>query len=255
MATNFGRVYHFGAYPFSHQSNFATSHSEWVRLSAGRSAKIHGLIINIPNCNWAGHISPMFGVSQDALPSQELDEKLQPPLLPVHIRGPTLPSPAFTYYLRTREKPYGFSTASLNNIATIHIRKKTVSSKTKIIRWCVGMRIVHNDLSIDILGRWDPRDKSAILRIYDANEGFLTKLSFHLTTLAKRTIVERITVEVKDTLWESQSLDPSLLVPIDPPDHRWNCNPARYPKSLANTRTFDCTRDSQVSNFNPLHSH
>lgn len=218
IATNLGRVQHFGAYPLSDQRKLANS--EWIRLSAGRSAKIHGLVITIPNCNWAGHVITMFGVSQDAQPLQELDKEVQPPLLPVHVRGPTLPSPAFTYYLRKRGKRYGFSTASLDNITTIYVRKKTVLSKSKSVSWCVGLRIVRYDSSIDILGRWDPRDKSSISRIYDASDGFLTRLSFHLTTFTKATIVEHITIEVKDTLRECQPLDPSLLVPMDPPDHR-----------------------------------
>lgn len=207
--------------------------------------------MNIPNCIWAGHVAPIFGVSQDAQTSQELDEEVQPPPLPVQVRGPTLPSPAFTYYLRKRGKRYGFSTASLNNIATIHVRKKNVPSKRKSVSCCVGLRIVHHDSSIDILGRWDPRDKSSISKLYDASEGFLTRLSFHLTGFTKATIVEHITVEVTSNLWECQPMDPSLLVPANPPDHRWNCNPAQYPTSSTITRTFDCTRDSQVSNSNP----
>jgi hypothetical protein len=192
----------------------------------------------------------MLGVSQDELNSEELNEEVKPPLLPVHVRGPTLPSPAFTYYLRKRKRRYGFSTASLNNIATIHVRKKPVLSRTLRGSWCVGLRIVHHDSSIDILGRWDPRDKSSISRIYDTTKGFLTRLSFHLTTFTKATFVENITIEVKDTLREVQSLDASLFVPIEPPEHRWNCKSGQHPRSFKNTRVFDCTQDSQVRDYN-----
>lgn len=252
VTTNFGRVQHFGSYSFSYQRKL--SHSAWIRLSTGRSAKIHGLVMDVRHCIRAGYINSMLGVSQDALLSQGLDEEMQPPLLPVHARGPTLPSPAFTHYLQKRKKRYGFSTASLDSIAALYVRKKTVLSRTQSVDWCVGLRVVHHDSSVEILGRWDPRDKSSISKLYDTSEGFLTRLSFHLTTFTKATIVEHITVEVKDTLWECQSLDPSLLVPMDPPDYRWDCDPAQYPSSLTNTRTFDCTRDSQVSNSNLLDS-
>lgn len=251
LTTNTGRVQHFGAYPLYWQRKLANS--EWVRLSTAQSAKIHGLVMKVPHSTWAGHIIPMFGVSQDGLPSHEVGEEMHPPLLPVHVRGSTLPSPAFTYYLRKRDKRYGFSTASLDHIATIHVLKKALTSKSKLLSWCVGLRIVHHDSSIDILGRWDPRDKNSISRLYDASEGFLTRISFTLTATSKATIVEHITVGVADTLWNCQSLDPSSLVSIDPPDHRWNCS-APDQTSVRNTRTFDCTRSSQVSHSDPEYS-
>ncbi|KAG8156322.1 hypothetical protein KVR01_013774 [Diaporthe batatas] len=243
LATNMGRVQHFGSYPFSQQRNLTDS--AWVRLSSERSAMIHGLVINITHCNWSGCIIPMFGVCQDGLPARELDDTVKPPLVPVHIRGPTLPSPSFTYHLRKRKKRYGFSTASLNNIATIHVRKRNVSFDSRRVSWCVGLRIVHHDSTIDILGRWDPRQKMSISKLYDSDEGFLTRISFHLTEFTTRTIVEHITVGVADTLWDCQPLDPSSLVPMDPPDHSWRCNPAQYPTFPLKTRTFDCTEGSQ----------
>jgi hypothetical protein len=216
------------------------------------STKIHGLVMNMPELIWGAHDVPLFGMSQDALLPQKGDEDIQPPLLPVLARGPTLPSQYFTYYLRKREKRYGFSTASLNNIATIHRRKKIVKDKSRKseLSWCVGLRIAHHDSSIEILGRWDPRDKHSISEIYDARKGFLTSVSFHMADFSEATIVESVTVEVTKAPWKFQPLDALSVVPMTPPDHRWNCGSAGDPPFSPGTRTFDCTQNSQVSSPN-----
>lgn len=244
--TNLGRAHFVGSYPF-YECQLAKS--TWVRLSSRRPARVHGLVLNIPELIAGTHGAPILGVSQDTLPPGE-EEEIKPPLLQASVSGPTLPSPYFTCYLRKRQLRFGFSTASLNNVSTLHVRNRSVPSKSQKRRsWCVGMCICHDDSSFEILGRWDPSDKQAISKIYDASEGYLKAVSFHMADYWKATIVKYVTVMVTDAPWESQPLpvDVSSLVPMDPPDHEWNCSSTGDPPFHPSTRTFDCTQGSQAS--------
>lgn len=238
LGTNFGRVQYFGAYQLPEQLNYARGvhDSAWVRLSVGRLTKIHGLAFDIPKCCRGLNTIPFFGVSQDTSPAPDGDEAVKPPLLPIHAEGPTLPTLDFANHLRYQKTKYGFSTASLNDIATMHVRKKTIEAHSERVYGCAGLHIVHRDSSVEILGRWDPRDKACISKLYDASEGSLTRVTFHMGQAERATHVENITVGVTDNPWDCQPLDASLVVPTEPDD----CERASA------TRTFDCTQDSQV---------
>ncbi|KAJ0107604.1 hypothetical protein J7T55_007795 [Diaporthe amygdali] len=175
------------------------------------------------------------GLLADTSPAPDIDEAAKPPLLPIHAEGPTLPTLDFANHLRNQKTRYGFSTASLNDIATMHVRKKTIEAHSKRVYGCAGLHIVHRDSSVEILGRWDPRDKACISKLYDASEGSLTRVTFHMGQAERATHVENITVGVTDNPWDCQPLDASLVVPMEPND----CG-----RDSA-TRTFDCTQDSQ----------
>lgn len=253
LATNLGRVHFVGSYPFYKPQ---LEKSTWVRLSDRRPARVHGLVLNIPELIAGTHGAPILGVSQDNLPPEEGEEEIKPPLLPAPASGPTLPSEYFTHYLRNRKRlRFGFSTASLNNVSTIYVRNKSILDKSrKRMSWCVGMCICHEDSSIEILGRWDPRDKRSISKIYDASKGYLTSVSFRITNYYKATIVEYVTVVVTDAPGDSQPLALSSVVPMDPPEHLWNCFPADDASSNPSTRTFDCTQSSQASKATDVYS-
>ncbi|KAL2272690.1 hypothetical protein FJTKL_06243 [Diaporthe vaccinii] len=242
LGTNLGRVQHFGAYQWPEQVDIANgvNNPRWVRLSMERSAKIHGLAFDVPKYTCEMKTVYGFGVSQDATLQLGSDEADKPPLLPIHARGPTLPTPEFTNYLRREKTGFGLSTASLNNIKTLHVRKKMVETPTGLVCGCVGLRIVHLDSSIETLGRWDPRDKHSISRLYDSSEGILKTVTFHMADVERATHVENITVGVTDSPWDS-----SMVVPVDPPNHPLDCSVGESSTALTNARTFDCSQGSQ----------
>lgn len=220
--------------------------SAWVRLSMERPAKVHGLAFDVPKYVCEMKTIYGFGVCQDASLQADSDEADKPPPLPIHARGPTLPSPNFTYYLRQEKTRYGLSTASLNNIATLYVRKKIIETLTGRVCGCAGLWIVHVDSSIEILGRWDPRDKHSISKLYDSSDGVLKTVTFHMAKAEMATHVQNITVGVTDNPWDYPPIDASLVVPINPPNHPWNCEPGEYPMTIINTRLFDCSQDNQV---------
>lgn len=228
-----------------------TRNSAWVRLSKGQSAKIHGLVFDVPRYNCNGKTIRGFGVCQDAslpLPSGTADK---PPPLPISGTGPTIPSWNFTHGHRR----YHLSTASLDDIAALYVRRKMVGPATASVQRCVGLQIVHLDSSTEILGRWDPRDRQSISKLYDSSEGVLKALAFQIFDRYKErgvytrfTQVESISVEVTDMPWDYRPLDPSLIVPASPPDHASNCNHQTdvYPNEVTYTRMFDCSQRNQV---------
>lgn len=189
-----------------------------------------------------------FGVSQDASLQLGSDEADKPPLLPIHARGPTLPTPEFTNYLRREKTGFGLSTASLNNIKTLHVRKKMVETPTGLVCGCVGLRVVHLDSSIETLGRWDPRDKHSMSKLYDSSEGILKTVTFHLAKIEREMHVENITVGVTDNPWDYQPLDSSTVVPpLDPPDHPWDSKDGESLEVLISAKIFDCSQGIQVN--------
>lgn len=217
-----------------------------------RPAKVHGLAIEVPMYARARKTIGQFGVSQETSPPTDGDVTDRPPPLPVWPRGATLPSPEFTNYLRQQKKGYGFSTASLDSVATLHVRHKIVHFRTKRARGCVGLRIAHHDSTVEILGRWDPRDKDSISKIYDSSEGILTRISFYMENIERAAHVERIIVGVTDNPLDVQPLDASFVVPMgppDPPNDSWGARPDEYPTAKT-TRTFDCSQVNQVSTPN-----
>lgn len=188
-----------------------------------------------------------FGVSQDASVQSDTEETDKPPLLPIHARGPTLPPPEFANYVRREKKGYGLSTASLNNITTLHMRMRTIRTPTAWVCGCAGLRIVHLDSSVEILGRWDPRDKQSISKLYDSSEGMLKTVTFHLARIERETHVENITVEVTNNPWDCQPLDSSMVDPTNPPSHSWDSKGGEFPEVLTCARMFDCSQAGQVS--------
>lgn len=216
-----------------------------------RPAKIHGLAFDVPE--YAVHMKTIygFGVSQDVSLQSDSDETDKPPLLPIHAKGPTLPTPEFTSYLRREKTGYGLSTASLNNITALHVRKKMVETPTGWVRGCVGLQIVHLDSGIEILGRWDPRDKHSISKLYDSSEGILKTVTFHMVKIEREMHVENITVVVTDNPWDYQPMDSSTVVPMDPQNHPWDGIDGEFSTVLTSTRIFDCSQGIQV-HISPL---
>ncbi|KAG6364114.1 hypothetical protein INS49_005712 [Diaporthe citri] len=249
LGTNLGRVQHFGAHQIPEQVDIANKLDapKWVRLSMERPAKIHGLAFDVPEYTRYMKTICGFGVAQDACLESDSDETNKPPLLPIHARGPTLPTPEFINYLRREKTGYGLSTASLNNIKTLHVRKKMIQTPTGLVCGCVGLRVLHLDSSIEILGRWDPRDKHSISKLYDSSEGILKTLTFHMAKIEREMHVENVTVGVTDNPWDYQPLDSSTVVPMDPPNHPWDSRDGGYSSVLTSARTFDCSQVSQVN--------
>jgi len=220
--------------------------SAWVRLSMGRPAKIHGLAFDVPRYTHSMKTIYGFGVCQDASFLPDSDEADKPPPLPIHARGPTLPSPNFTNYLRWDKTRYCLSTASLDSIAALYVRKKMIEAPAGWVHGCAGLQIIHFDSSVEILGRWDPRDTQSISKLYNSSEGILRTLAFHMANIERETHVESISIGVTDSPWDYEPLDLSLVVPMDPPNHPWDCNVREYPTVMTNTRIFDCSQENQV---------
>lgn len=243
-----GRFQYFGAYKLSEQMEISegVEDSAWVRLSIERPAKIHGLAFDVPRYTRSIKSIYGFGVCQDASFLPDSDEADKPPPLPIHATGPTLPTSNFTDYLRWNKTRYGLSTASLNDIAAIYVRKKMIEFPTGWICRYVGLQIIHFDLGVEILGQWDPRDKTPISKLYDSSEGILKTLTFHLANYQSDTYVESIAAGVTDNPWDDNPLDSSLVVPMDPPNHPWDCRVRDYPTTMGNTRIFDCSQENQV---------
>jgi hypothetical protein len=42
----------------------------------------------------------------------------------------------------------------------------------------LGLRIEHGDRTVEILGQWDPSEKSEVLQIYDSAQGALKEICF-----------------------------------------------------------------------------
>lgn len=248
LGTNLGRVQHFGAYQLPEQVDIANGLDDpkWVRLSMERPAKIHGLAFDVPGYTRKMKTIYGFGVAQDACLQSDSDETDKPPLLPIHASGPTLPTPEFTNYLRREKTGYGLSTASLNNIKTLHVRKKMIETPTGCVYGCAGLRVLHLDSSIEILGRWDPRDKHSISKLYDSSECILNTVTFHMAKIEREIHVENITVGVTDNPWDYQPLDSSTVVPMDPPNYPWDSRVGESPPVLTSARIFDCSQGSQV---------
>lgn len=247
-----GRFQYFGAYKLSEQIDISSwwGDSAWVNLSMGRPAKIHGLAFDVPrySCNWKTIYG--FGVCQDASFLPASNEADKPPPLPIHAKGPTLPSQNFTNYLRRNKTRYGLSTASLNDVSAIYVRKKMIKFPTGRVCRYVGLQIIHFDSGVEILGQWDPRDKKSISTLYDSREGVLKTLAFHLADIQSDTYVESIIAGVTDSPWDHKPLDSSLVVPMDPPSHSWDSKVHEDPTM---TRIFDCSQENQVRKPPTLH--
>lgn len=259
LTTNLGRIHYCGPYSFLDQVDLINIpiDSEWVRIGTEQPSKILGLVFSIPHSALRGCcIAANLGVSQTTSYPPDDNQVLKPPPLPIQAKGPTLPSPSFLTYLYRAKHTCTFSAASLDNIATLHVRKKKIriSYLEPVVR-CCGLRIVHLDKTIETIGQWDPRDTESISKIYDASEGLLMRLTFHMENADRLRYVENITVEVADNPRDYQPLDGTSLVLIDPPTRRWGKpgdERCYVPEIQSNTRTFDCTQSGQVSNSKPI---
>lgn len=252
LGTNLGRYRYFRAYPFRAQEKLvklvdASAGTSWVRLSNRRAAKVHGLTIEVPEYARSWKVIHRFGVSQDgSLPPGD-QETVSPPPLPIHTRGPTILSPELYRHLLKERTGHGLSTASLDSIATLHVRKKILIIHNKRMSGCVGLRIAHHNSIVEILGRWDPHNRRSISRIYTSSEGFLTRISFHLATIGKAAHVENITLGVVNNPLDVQPLDSLSVVPAEPENHPWDSDTGPNSEGQTKMRTFDCSEVGQVS--------
>lgn len=138
----------------------------WTRLNKESSADISGIFYDYISL---GHVSAMgpingianIGITQDIInpgrsfPDQEL------PRIPVASRRPEMTEIGTGFYL---------SIGNLSLIQSLRVRK--------IGQQFTGLSISHDDGSIDVLGRWDDRKKSAISEIYNSSNGVLTSIIF-----------------------------------------------------------------------------
>lgn len=227
----------------------------WARLSMDRSAKVHGLCFDVPKNTGqaASDIMDGVGVCQETLLPADGSEALKPPLLPFYLTGTTIPGIHFSFYLRCEKDVAAFSAASINDVAALYVRKRAMAYGTatrgKGYR-CYGLYVVHHDSTVDVLGRWDPRDEESISQLYDASQASLMRLTFHLEQFRMSAIVENITVEVTDNPSNFQPRDDSTIVSNDPHDHECGETP-EYDCEYLKTLTFDCTRSDQASSSYP----
>lgn len=100
------------------------------------------------------------------------------------------------------ESGYILSTASLNDVSSLRIRRHNGR--------CIGLFLRYNDSASEALGQWDPLDQDSISQLYDATDGILMRLNFHTASEVyndfgwTRLIIKNITVEVTDNPWDYQ---------------------------------------------------
>lgn len=206
VTTNLGRVRHFGYYRVVRQHHCKPqprgneTPCRWIRISDDRSATIDGIFTDANVYLRSGAIMTI-GVAQHSQVSQTEDgtDVAGPKYLEIPPSVTALTeSPLFSNLPTSR---FSYSTAPLTNIFEVRVRRRNGR--------CLGMHLTYEDSTVETLGQWDPRDKESIMKIYNANDGYLSRLVFSTRledNCLRRPQIELISVEV--TANKSQPLSP-----------------------------------------------
>lgn len=147
------------------------------------------------------------------------------------IEDPNSSAPALETIRRPRNPMYPgmndglyLSTASLDDISSLQVRKDS--------HRCLGLRVLHGNGRVEILGQWDPCDTALQSTIFRSSEdGSLEGLVFHMTP-------------------KPHSNNFRYVHDITPITQSWG-GPRWRRDSLV--RSFTCRNDGQVSQPPPGH--
>lgn len=171
VSTSHGRSHHFGPYVATQTMQRDEERIyHWVRVNTGRPSKITGIFVDALTYELQQQIFDL-GVTEEYEPGN--GESFEAPCL-TNVRHSF---PVIDILKSAPRSAIMQSTASLDNISNLQVRR--VGPR------CMGLRILHGDGNIEILGQWDPADVTSISSIYDISEGPLAGLSFQATPIDK----------------------------------------------------------------------
>ncbi|ROV98720.1 hypothetical protein VMCG_06793 [Cytospora schulzeri] len=220
VTTSHGRTKQFAPFDDSRQRETAVR-CRWIQVSSGQMGPIIGIFIDLVKYS-RGDFGNIIGFAQSIEHQRDIDDSTIPAIPEIYAAPAKLPR-------RFRAFPgsprYILSSASLKNVSNLRIRRHDGR--------CIGLLLRYNDLTAETLGQWDPFDEESITPLYDAADGVLMRLNFHVAREVynefghTREIMKDITVEVTDSPWEYQALENQ---------------PARVDSWI---ETFDCYRPKQ----------
>lgn len=211
VSTNRGRSHHFGPYYATQRTRRGYEEfPQWTQVSSGRPSKITGIIVDALTYNIQQDVFDM-GVTEEYEPDH--GELLEAPS-PTAVRHGFPDIPIVRIELRSTVMQ---STATLDDISNLQVRKVGLR--------CMGLRILHGDGTIEILGQWDPADPTSISTLYDVSEGPLAGLTFQTTPVDK---LDSYMSDITPILQNSRVAPQTTASPF--------------------TQDFACKRDGQVRN-------
>lgn len=222
VTTSHGRTKHFAPFEDSRQQDAAVN-CRWIRVSSEQVAQIVGIFIDLVKYSRGGSWN-IIGFTQNIEQHRNDNDSAIPPIPEVYAATALLPKP---FRASPDESRYILSTASLNNVSSLRMRRRDGR--------CIGLFLRYKDSTTETLGQWDPLDQNSISLLYDAADGILMRLNFHtarevLNNLGgTRVIMKDITVEVTGSPWEYQA----------PEEQPAGTDPL--------AKSFDCYRPKQVS--------
>lgn len=225
--TSHGRTKHFAPFEDSRQEVDAVRR-QWIRVSGEQVAPIVGIFIDLVNYNSDSFWNVIGFTRNGEHHRYDKNDPAKVPAIPeVYAATARAPKP---FQASHGESRFILWTASLNNISSLQIRRREGR--------CMGLLIRYRNATAETLGQWDPFDQGSISQLYDASDGILMRINFHISRKAlyylqeyqgMRVNIKEITVEVTDNPWEfeapkGQPAGEDLLI-----------------------KTFDCYRPNQVS--------
>lgn len=141
------------------------------------------------------------------------------------------------------------SSASLSDIVQLQVREKHGQ--------CVGMHLLYSDSTVETLGQWDPIDKTSASTIYDAADGILMRLIYHIRLdrgCLRLPHIEHISAHAATSPWRyepPEDVEPSSQ---NIPKSAWEmgcyeCSDRYHMQREIVIKCFDCYKPGQVSNL------
>lgn len=196
VTTNLGRVRHFGYYKVVRQHHCKSqprgneTPCRWIRISDDRPATIDGIFTDANVYVRSGAIMTIGVAQHSHVPQIEGGTDIPGPKyleIPPFLTELT-ETPLFSNLPTSR---FSYSTAPLTNIREVRVRRRNGR--------CLGMHLTYEDSTVESLGQWDPTDKDSMLKIYNASDGHLSRLVFHIRLVEnclRKPQIELISVEV-----------------------------------------------------------
>lgn len=262
ITTNYGRVRHFGNHKVVRQHHCRPqprrydTPCRWIRISDDHLSRIDGLFIDANEYLRRGESISTIGVAQHQQSQVQGGTDIPGPTY-LEIPPSTTALPEYPFSLSPQMSGFLHSTASLTNIHEIRVRKQNGR--------CLGMHLSYDDSTVETLGQWDPTDRNSIMKIYDAMDGVLLRLSFHTrleNDCLRQPQIERISIEVtantpqlqgrgEVTSDHANSCDPDLEVMEESVSRCGSCGRSRCRDSTLRrqtmVKTFHCYQPGQVS--------
>jgi hypothetical protein len=162
MVTNLGRTGYFC--PIRYPGALTAEHcSHWTPISKDLTTPIIGIFHDPLTVSDIGDIMTL-GLTKENIDSEPA--ALQALCLP---RIPRAGQEVPLSILHADEACF-VSMASFKDVIKVDVLKRNER--------CLGLRILHNDEMVEILGQWDPSDNSQISEMYSSSQGLLQSVYF-----------------------------------------------------------------------------